>query len=240
MSNACFVGARTVVLTSACGSVEALYAVDTVAGTVRRLLADGPHALSSCAVLDVARDPADASTSTVLLVVSSPAARPRLCVLSVQEKEEGGLAVGELVECVESAHLAVAPSRRKVLAATAPSDESSPSPAPPKPPADGTSGGDAAIKREAFTRCPLPPPVGTGGDPITWKLNYYKDANGIPYESILMVPTAAAGADATPLPLIVVPHGGPHSVTPTSYIASYAYLCLYLGAAVLQVDYMRA
>ena len=86
----------------------------------------------------------------------------------------------------------------------------------------------------------LPPPVGTGGDPITWKLNYYKDANGIPYESILMVPTAAAGADATPLPLIVVPHGGPHSVTPTSYIASYAYLCLYLGAAVLQVDYMRA
>lgn len=37
-------------------------------------------------------------------------------------------------------------------------------------------------------------------------------------------------------PLIVVPHGGPHSCTPTTYLPSYAYLCA-SGYAVLHVNY---
>ena len=39
------------------------------------------------------------------------------------------------------------------------------------------------------------------------------------------------------IPLILVPHGGPHSCSPTSFIPSYAYLALSLGAAVLHVNY---
>ena len=51
--------------------------------------------------------------------------------------------------------------------------------------------------------------------------------------------TSAPSSSSAPrkIPLIVVPHGGPHSVIPTSYIPAYAFLCLYLGAAVLQVNY---
>ena len=246
LSNACFVGERTVLLTSACGSVEALYAVD-LDGTnkavhVQRLLGDAPHAWTSCSLLDVSPDtdtaPADKSAARALLVLSSPADRPRLCVLPVTVTVGAGVGLvqqGDLFECLESAELAVAASRRKVKAPAAPLDGTH---APPTPPADGADS-DAAhgLTREKFTRCPLPPRGNEGAprDPITWKVNSYTGADGIPYESILMVPTAAAGADAAPLPLIVVPHGGPHSVIPTMYIASYAYLCLYLGAAVLQV-----
>jgi acylaminoacyl-peptidase len=39
------------------------------------------------------------------------------------------------------------------------------------------------------------------------------------------------------LPLILVPHGGPHSVTPTSFIASYYFLAKALDCCVLQVNY---
>ena len=42
--------------------------------------------------------------------------------------------------------------------------------------------------------------------------------------------------DGTKPPMIVVPHGGPHSCTPTTYQASYAYLCA-SGYAVLHVNY---
>jgi acylaminoacyl-peptidase len=42
-----------------------------------------------------------------------------------------------------------------------------------------------------------------------------------PVEGILLLPPEAKHH---PVPLIVVPHGGPHSCTPTSYIPSYAYL----------------
>ena len=38
-------------------------------------------------------------------------------------------------------------------------------------------------------------------------------------------------------PLIVVPHGGPHGCMTSSYVASYTFLCLQLGAAVLHVNY---
>ncbi len=39
------------------------------------------------------------------------------------------------------------------------------------------------------------------------------------------------------LPLIVVPHGGPHSAFTTSFTAPYAFLALHLNAVVLLVNY---
>ena len=39
------------------------------------------------------------------------------------------------------------------------------------------------------------------------------------------------------VPLILVPHGGPHGTTPTSWMPAYAYLSLSLGAAILHVNY---
>ena len=81
---------------------------------------------------------------------------------------------------------------------------------------------------------------------LNWKTTRYYDNDGIPYESILISPKSVTNKidnDIDSLdskekcPLIVVPHGGPHSCMTTSYIASYAFLCLHLGAAVLHVNY---
>jgi dipeptidyl aminopeptidase/acylaminoacyl peptidase len=80
---------------------------------------------------------------------------------------------------------------------------------------------------------------------LTWQTNRYHDEKGIPYESILITPKRtdkgvfgfeSMGVDRK-CPLIVVPHGGPHSCMTTSYVASYAFLALRLGAAVLHVNY---
>jgi Acylamino-acid-releasing enzyme, N-terminal domain len=82
---------------------------------------------------------------------------------------------------------------------------------------------------------------------LDWKTTRYHDDNGIPFESILISPKQGQNGVfnfETPgqnggrkCPLIVVPHGGPHSCMTTSYVASYAFLALYLGAAVLHVNY---
>jgi acylaminoacyl-peptidase len=53
-------------------------------------------------------------------------------------------------------------------------------------------------------------------------------------QSVLMLPNTTE--DEKP-PLIVIPHGGPHSVSSTSYIPSYAFLCGYGGYALLFVNY---
>jgi hypothetical protein len=58
---------------------------------------------------------------------------------------------------------------------------------------------------------------------------------GVPIEGILVVPPPRATDDAAaskPLGLIVVPHGGPHSATPTGFMAPYAYLALETYCAV--------
>ena len=56
------------------------------------------------------------------------------------------------------------------------------------------------------------------------------------FESILLLPSRAPGADGK-LPLIVVPHGGPHSAFSTSFLASSAFLASECNAAVLSVNY---
>ena len=52
--------------------------------------------------------------------------------------------------------------------------------------------------------------------------------------SILLLPDHAGEEK---LPLIVVPHGGPHSATPTSFVPTYGYLCQHGKYAVLHVNF---
>ena len=58
------------------------------------------------------------------------------------------------------------------------------------------------------------------------------EGDATPVQWIFLKPPGAQGT----LPLIVVPHGGPHSCTPTTYIPAYAYLCA-KGYAILHVNY---
>jgi acylaminoacyl-peptidase len=53
-------------------------------------------------------------------------------------------------------------------------------------------------------------------------------------QSVLMLPNTT---EEEKPPLVVIPHGGPHSVSSTSYIPSYAFLCGYGGYALLFVNY---
>ncbi len=56
----------------------------------------------------------------------------------------------------------------------------------------------------------------------------------LPLQSILLLP-AITGAKKPPL--IVIPHGGPHSVSTTMYLPGYAFLCGHGGYAILLVNY---
>jgi acylaminoacyl-peptidase len=53
-----------------------------------------------------------------------------------------------------------------------------------------------------------------------------------PVEGILLLPPTSEK-----VPLVVVPHGGPHSCTPTVYVPSYAYLCQTGKFGILHVNY---
>lgn len=87
-------------------------------------------------------------------------------------------------------------------------------------------------------------PAATDGTPETaeklaknsWRVLRHRTA-GIPFESILVLPNPNPAPAAGPKPLIVVPHGGPHSCMPTAYVASYAYLSSECDAYVLHVNY---
>ncbi len=74
---------------------------------------------------------------------------------------------------------------------------------------------------EVFLMTRRPPdvtgPAGDEGSPVQW---------------IFLKPPIARGK----LPLIVVPHGGPHSCTSTIFMPAYAYLCAQ-GYAILHVNY---
>jgi len=56
-----------------------------------------------------------------------------------------------------------------------------------------------------------------------------------PVEGILLLPSFRGESER--IPLVVVPHGGPHSCTPTSYIPSYAYLCAHGRFGILHVNF---
>jgi acylaminoacyl-peptidase len=67
---------------------------------------------------------------------------------------------------------------------------------------------------------------------LGWEV-FSHSAGSILFESILIYPTGAGAG----LPIVVVPHGGPHSCMTTAYFHAYAYLAHSLGAAVLHVNY---
>lgn len=59
-----------------------------------------------------------------------------------------------------------------------------------------------------------------------------------PFEAILMMPPPAPQTSGEgKVPLVVVPHGGPHGVMPTMFIPAYAFLCATQGVAVLHVNF---
>lgn len=72
-------------------------------------------------------------------------------------------------------------------------------------------------------------------DVLRWQVQQHREG-GIPFESILLYPSCVL-SDPRPVPIIVVPHGGPHSAVSTSFVLAYAFLCLHLKAAVLHVNY---
>ncbi len=74
---------------------------------------------------------------------------------------------------------------------------------------------------------------------ICWKTFRY-DVDSIPIEFILMVPPLHSLSDSEsrqPLPMVVVPHGGPHSSFSASFLSPYSFLCIQLNAAILLVNY---
>lgn len=77
-------------------------------------------------------------------------------------------------------------------------------------------------------------PQGTPFNGIKGKI-FQHETDKIPFQSILLYPTDIDPTKS--LPLIVVPHGGPHSCMSTAYIASYAFLSSFLKVAVVHVNY---
>ena len=57
-------------------------------------------------------------------------------------------------------------------------------------------------------------------------------SDGLEYECTLLLP-----AGAGPHRVLLVPHGGPHSCLPTSFVPSYAFLAAHLNMAVLHCNY---
>jgi acylaminoacyl-peptidase len=68
-----------------------------------------------------------------------------------------------------------------------------------------------------------------------WK-TFSHETDEIPFGSVLVFPTSHASMKAS-LPLIVVPHGGPHSAFSTSFVASYIFLLSSLNACILFVNF---
>jgi acylaminoacyl-peptidase len=78
----------------------------------------------------------------------------------------------------------------------------------------------------------------TGGSSLTYQvINMSPDHGKVkaPVQGILLLPDNPPSDQR--LPMIVVPHGGPHSCTSTSYVPSYAYLCTHGKYAILHVNY---
>lgn len=74
---------------------------------------------------------------------------------------------------------------------------------------------------------------------LNWQTFAFSTDN-VPFESIVLYPDnkhTKYGARTAGVPVILVPHGGPHSTTTTAYFHAYAFLAYQLGAAVVHVNY---
>jgi acylaminoacyl-peptidase len=73
---------------------------------------------------------------------------------------------------------------------------------------------------------------------IRWRVLPLQGAGegaGIPFEAVLVVPGGVPPEGG--FPMVVVPHGGPHSCLPTGFNPSWAFLAAHLRVAVLGVNY---
>jgi acylaminoacyl-peptidase len=70
---------------------------------------------------------------------------------------------------------------------------------------------------------------------IAWQ-EFTHNTDGIPFNSILMYPVVSE-TEGRSIPLIVVPHGGPHSSINNIFIPSYIFLVEALKVGVLFVNY---
>jgi len=81
-----------------------------------------------------------------------------------------------------------------------------------------------------------PPPAGA-----SWRVLSAvapDSGSGVPMEAVLVLPPPGCpGGGGSGLGLVVVPHGGPHSATPTSFLGPYAFLAAATGCGVLHVNY---
>ncbi len=76
---------------------------------------------------------------------------------------------------------------------------------------------------------PSPNLISIPNMPVHWEVQTFTN-NNIDFECILMRPEA-------PEMILLVPHGGPHSAIPTTFIPSYTFYASYLNAAVLHCNY---
>lgn len=71
---------------------------------------------------------------------------------------------------------------------------------------------------------------------LRWKVYNFCDERKVPFDSILVTPAPQQAFESS-LPLVLVLHGGPHSASPTSFLAAYAFLSSLLNASILHVNY---
>lgn len=239
----CFLNDDCVVMSTPWGSVESIITVILSTGIVRKL--DIPHhdLEVSSNILDVQtfKSSSEGSPPSKLLVtISTPSSSQSLAVLDLH-------AVGELV----SVELCPTPDSympdQKPITRLKPTKKTSQEDSKTGLEKDAVNNvNDKKIKlhRTIDIRQKL------NGEKkfdklLKWETKKYQDANGIPFESILITPIMTEKGfmgfedlgTSRKCPLIVVPHGGPHSCMTTTYVASYAFLSLYLGAAVLHVNF---
>eukprot|EP00897_Mesotaenium_endlicherianum_P009424 jgi/Mesen1/850/ME000112S11000 len=86
---------------------------------------------------------------------------------------------------------------------------------------------EAALKSTEFEVFQIP--VVSRGAPLS-------EGAKQPFEAIFVRRQLAPGKAGEVPPLLVVPHGGPHSVTSTNFLMPYAYLCA-LGYSILHVNF---
>lgn len=95
-------------------------------------------------------------------------------------------------------------------------------------------GNIAVVKREAG--CAISSTVASSDGPIRSFILHSRLVHAsysTTIESILLLPPSTSA----PHPLLVSPHGGPHSAFSTAYVAQYNYLCAIGGFAILMVNY---
>jgi acylaminoacyl-peptidase len=80
---------------------------------------------------------------------------------------------------------------------------------------------------------PVPTASSTLLSSLRWKtMTLTCPSDGLEYEGTLLLPIGAG-----PHRVLLVPHGGPHSCLPTSFMPSYAFLAAHLNMAVLHCNY---